>query len=500
MVVVLAAGSYHALADPGDLLLDDVTIVSPEREAPLVDAWVAVRNGRIVALGDGKPALDGSWSDARVLHGQGAFLTPGLIDSHVHLAAVPGFPFPVPEALRPLAEEYELQLPRSYLYFGFTTVIDLNVMDQGFLDRFEQRPLHPDLYHCGGALVIANGYPMAFLPPETRFDTFPNFLYDPARGNEIPQRFEPEDHTPAATVSRVADSGGICVKTHWETGFGPLRGLPTPSEETIAEVIRESRARDLVVTMHANSLDAHRFAVRADVDVIVHGLWNAPSDPAGLPEAVRTVLDTTIEKRIGYMPTMQVLAGMQLMFEPGFLEDPALAAVLPAALIEWYRTPEGRWFVEELRTDFDGLPDERIAAIYERRDGPLSISNATVAYLAGRDTRFLFGSDTPSSPTYGNPPGLNGYLEMQNLVAAGVSPRQVLAAATIANAEAFNLDDRYGTIEAGKVANLLLLKENPLQAVTAWDTIETVVLHGAPVERRTLSAVMDGSRGDPPSR
>lgn len=497
---MLAACSACALADEGDLLLSDVTIVSPERATPLANGWVAVRNGRIATLGDGNPELDDSWADARILDGRGAYLTPGLIDSHVHLAAVPGMPFPVPDGLRPLTGEYEVQLPRSYLYHGFTTVIDLNVMDSGFLARFEQRPLHPDLYHCGAALVVANGYPMAFLPPETRFDVFPNFLYDPEQAENIPDRFEPRDHRPAAAVARVADSGGICVKTHWETGFGPLSGLPTPSQAMIEEVIRESRARDLVVTMHANSLDAHRFATRAGVDVIVHGLWNAPRNPGGLPEDVRTVLDTTIGKRIGYMPTMQVLAGMQLMFEPAFLDDPALAAVLPAALIEWYRTPDGRWFADELRAEFDGLPDERIAAIYESQDGPLFMSKATVAYLAERDARFLFGSDTPSSPTYGNPPGLNGYLEMLNLAAAGVSPRQLLIAATIANAEAFNLDDRYGSVEPGKVANLLLLRENPLESVTAWDTLETVVLHGAPVERRTLSAVKAGSRGDPPSR
>jgi hypothetical protein len=190
---------------------------------------------------------------------------------------------------------------------------------------------------------------------------------------------------------------------------------------------------------------------------------------------------------------------MELMFKAGFLEDPALAAVLPAALIDWYRTPDGRWFADELRAEFDGLPDERIAAIYEGEDGPLSMSNATVAYLAERDARFLFGSDTPSSPTYGNPPGLNGYLELQNLAAAGVSPRQLLVAATIANAEAFKLDDRYGTVEVGKVANLLLLTDNPLQSATAWDTIETVVLHGAPVERGALSGLSAGNRGDPPS-
>jgi imidazolonepropionase-like amidohydrolase len=188
------------------------------------------------------------------------------------------------------------------------------------------------------------------------------------------------------------------------------------------------------------------------------------------------------------MPTMQVLEGMRLMYDPEFLDDPALAAVIPAELIDWYRSDEGRWFAEELRADFGGVDDERIQAIYERGGGGRAASQMTVKYLAERDARFLFGTDTPSGPTYGNPPGYNGAMEMKLLVEAGVSLRQLLIAATIANAEAFHLDDRYGTIQAGKIANLLLLDQNPLESVDAWNTIRAVVLHGEWIDRASLSA------------
>ena len=469
----------------GDLVLRNVTIVSPERAAPLTGAWVAVRDGQIAAVGAGNP--DDSWSRATVVDGEGRYLTPGLIDSHVHLAYVPGFPSPTPPELNHIAEEYEAQLPRSYLYFGYTTLIDLNVTDRAFIDRFKARRLRPDVYDCDGALAVANGYPMAFRPPDLRFQPYRNFLYDPRQADDIPAEYSPEDHTPQAAVGRVVASGGICVKTFWETGFGPLRGLPTPTQAMIADVIRASRANGLVVTMHANSLDAHQFATEAGVDVIVHGLWNAPAEGA-LSDATRTVLDATIEKRIGYMPTMQVLAGMGLMFQPDFLDDPALAAVVPADLIDWYRTPDGQWFVEELRADFGGADNESILATASTEGGAASTSRKTTRYLAAHDARFLFGSDTPSSPTYGNPPGYNGYLEMKQLVAAGVSLRQLLAAATIDNAEAFNLADRYGTVEEGKVANMLLLDENPLDSVGAWNNIHAVILHGEWIDRTSLTA------------
>lgn len=496
-VLVLAGcgGAGEGDADPGnsapgaagigaDLVVRNVTIVSPDSAHSGADSWVAVSDGRIAATGTGSPP-----AARKVIDAEGRYLTPGLIDSHVHLAAVPGMAYPPPAALQHLVDVYAAQLPRSYLYFGYTTLIDLAVMDRGFLDRFESQPRHPDLFHCDGPLVLANGYPMAFLPPETRFDYSPNFLYDARQADRIPGEFRPRDHTPAAAVARVAEHGGICVKTYWETGFGPLSGLPTPTETLIAEVIDAAREHRLVVTMHANSLDGHRFATDAGVDVIVHGLWNAPAGTAGAPhESVTAVLDATLAKDIGYMPTMQVLAGMGLMFDPDFLDDPMLAAVLPGELIDWYRTPDGRWFAEELGAEFGDMDDAQIRAHFETGFSAHDTSRKTAGYLAARDGRLLFGSDTPSSPTYGNPPGYNGYLEMQNLVAAGVTLPQLLAMATIENAKAFGLDDRYGTVEPGKVANLLLLQENPLETVEAWASIETVILHGEPLDRASLAA------------
>lgn len=52
----------------------------------------------------------------------------------------------------------------------------------------------------------------------------------------------------------------------------------------------------------------------------------------------------------------------------------------------------------------------------------------------------------------------------------------------------FRLDDRIGTVEPGKVANLLLLGASPLESVTAYDAIETVFLQGEPLRRSALSA------------
>jgi imidazolonepropionase-like amidohydrolase len=120
--------------------------------------------------------------------------------------------------------------------------------------------------------------------------------------------------------------------------------------------------------------------------------------------------------------------------------------------------------------------------------GALRQVRQVVAYLASKDADFLFGTDTPSAPTYGNLPGLNGYLEMQQLQKAGLSLAQILRAATISNARKFKIDSQLGTVEPGKIANLVLLKKSPLESVEAYDSISTVWVHGKPVSRESLAA------------
>jgi imidazolonepropionase-like amidohydrolase len=124
--------------------------------------------------------------------------------------------------------------------------------------------------------------------------------------------------------------------------------------------------------------------------------------------------------------------------------------------------------------------------MYEQ--GALRRVRQVVAYLASRDADFLFGTDTPSDLTYGNLPGLNAYLEMQQLQKAGLSLTQIFRAATISNARKFNIESQLGTIEPGRIANLILLKKSPLESVEAYDSISTVWVHGKPVSRDSLAA------------
>jgi imidazolonepropionase-like amidohydrolase len=100
----------------------------------------------------------------------------------------------------------------------------------------------------------------------------------------------------------------------------------------------------------------------------------------------------------------------------------------------------------------------------------------------------LLGSDTPSAPTYGNQPGYDTYKEMQLMAQAGIPLSAIFAAGTINNARQLGLEKDYGTIEEGKIANLLLLEANPLASLEAWTKIDKVILRGEPIDRESLAA------------
>jgi imidazolonepropionase-like amidohydrolase len=469
----------------GDVWIQDVTLISPERSAPLAHAHVVVRVGRIASVGVDAPGA--ASPGVTVVHGAGKYLVPGLIDGHVHLAGVPGMS-PEQEAAMPEAvAEYDRQLPRSYLYFGFTAIVELNVIDRPRLDRLRAADPGPAIFDCGNSLPLAHGYPMVYMPAAMRFDAYPNFLYDPAQKATIPKKFVPTDHSPEAAVGRVAAGGGRCVKAFYEPGFDPRVGkLPVPTVSLMNDVREASHRRKLPLLLHANSVDAHRFAAAVKPDAVVHGMWNWGQEAAGaeVPVQVREVLDAERQAGVAMMPTSRVIGGLADLFVPGFLDDPHLPHVLPARIIVWYRTKDGQSFAREVTQAMVGRSREgrREVLVNTQARG-----QRAAVYFARKGGRILFGSDTPSAPTYANPPGYNGYLELRELESAGISPKQLLSAATAENARFFGLAD-YGTIEPGKIASLLILRSDPLVSTAAFDAIEIVIVKGRVLRREALSA------------
>lgn len=472
-----AAPTQHVVND--GTVIENVTLISPERATPLLHASVVIREGRIAEIGTNLVA----GPRARRIDGSGRFLIPGLIDSHVHVGHSAALDDDAIDAHPQLWSAYREQVPRAYLAFGFTSVVDLDLTpsDKAW---FEGAPLHPRLYSCGRGIKVAGGY-MAFNVPPSTSPNFPNLVYEPQEAKDWPKSLDPADYTPERAVSRAADAGAICVKAFVESGFGMFH-WPYLRTETLGRIQAVARARKLPLVVHATSVDSWREAIAAHADIIAHGLWVWPGDPGNPapPLAARDVIAAAARAGTRIQPTMQTVAGERAMIDPSLLDDPRLVIALPSAVITCLRSAEG---VKARTALLDGYRKASPAPGFETLLGAtIERTRATFELMLQDHVHLIFGSDTPGVEGFGNPPGLNGRLELQNWADAGASFFLMLRAATLDNAIALGLSHELGSIETGKRADLLLLTENPLKTPSAYDSIETVFLNGEPIARETL--------------
>jgi imidazolonepropionase-like amidohydrolase len=488
---LVLAGALPGALLAADLQIEHVTIVSPERGTPIGDALVRVHDGRIVDIRKAGGATAQSRRDAIVIDGSGLFLAPGLIDSHVHLGDIPGMRSDQEAEHPDIARAAWDQIPRSYLLYGFTTLIDLISTPQG-MARWKSHDLAPDAYFCGGAALM-DGYSMNYAPQPQRYEGWPYMIIEP--GTQAPDGIDPAMHTPQAVVSRMKSDGAICVKTFFERGFGGVRNLPVPKLETIREVVKTAHAAGIPVLLHANSDEAQRFGLDAGVDIMAHGMWNLyqeHSTTSVVTPGMKKILDEEVARNVGLQPTMQVLYGLRDVVGTSFLSDPRLTRVLPLNLIDWYRSAEGQWFhvavSQDMKLPADASPSQLDHAANEGFASAIDRGKQVTAYVVARHGRILFGTDTPSAPTYANPPGLNGWLEMHRLIEAGETPAQIFKSATLTNAQALQLDPDIGTVQIGKRANLLLLRQDPTQTIDAYVGIAKVILNGRVLDPSELAA------------
>lgn len=480
---------WLAFAGPvlaADLVIEQVTVISPQYGKAQPRQNVLIRDGRIVSVG---PKSVSAAAGAVHIDGRGKFLTPGLMDSHVHVSDVPGLPNGgMDPEFKPLVDAYVRQQPRSYLYYGVTQLLDLSGIPER-IQAFEAQPRHPDLFRCGAAMVL-DGYPTLFVPAALRYRLWPDYIYEPANAatHPLPKGADPAQHTPEAVVDRLAASGARCIKIFIENGFADASDWPMMSKATLRKVRAATRKRGLPLIAHANAIDMQRIALDdAQVDVLAHGLWNWNefATNEGVPPAIAAHLREIHAKKIGYQPTLRVIAALADLFREDTLKDPAYAKVVPAPLLEWYSTPAGQWFKEQTRKEVGGAPDMKAMHIFTVIE---SRGMRAARYLNGLGQPLLVGSDTPSAPTFGSQPGYDTYREMRMMAQSGISLPAIFRAATINNARQFGLDKDYGTVEAGKIANLLLLDANPLETMRAWTSIDRIILRGAVIKRESLAA------------
>lgn len=473
----LIAGLMPAAVTAADsLLIRDVYLISPEAKVSASPVNVLIEEGRIRAIGtEVYPAT-------QTLQGERQYLIPGLIDTHVHLQGVPGM-VEGKHTESALYQQALARIPRSYLYFGFTSLLDLaSTGDE--IASWNSQPIAPQAQFCS-PILIPGGYPLALMPESSRQSANTHLLDD---RHSHPNSSPPASHSPSELIANAKSQHARCVKVFYETGFGPMRDLPVPSERIIREVVSAAHDNSLPVYLHGTSASAYEFGLRTGVDMVVHGLWN----PEDLTEQQVNKLAQRVAKAgIAVQPTIQVLIGEQELLNPDFFDHPDTRAAIPSELLAWYQTDAGQWMTHRIA---EGVGAPKGATASERYQQAQVTYEPIISSVMGfsrqlitHQGRLVFGSDTPSGPIYTQFPGLNGRREIQRWHELGVELPDIFQALTINNARLLRQHD-LGSVAPGKVANLLLLNKNPLTSIDAYDSISWVILKGTPIPRDSLAS------------
>lgn len=459
---IAVSTAFQALpgVPPPPKALVGATLIDGTGAAPVPDSVVVLREGKIDCAGTRAACPVPSGID--VLDVSGQWLTPGLIDAHVHFSQT-GWADARPDALdvrdrHPYAETiadlaaHPERFYRSQLCSGVTAVFDVGGFPWtlGLSAEAENDTLSPRVVAAGPLLTTIDHW--LNLPGERQMI----FLKDAEATRE--------------GVRWLAARGSRAVKIWF------IVDEERPFEE-LAAVVRaaaeEAAAKKLPLIVHATGLKEAKESLRAGAAVLVHGV-----NDLGLDEEF---LRLAKEKDVVYVPTLTVGSGYQRMFEGALagkapeIDDPngCVDPVTRARVAETAKVPAGRT-AEQIR-----VRGER-NAVRER------IGAENLKMVAAAGITIALGTDA------GNPLTLHGpsvYAEMEAMQAAGMTPGDVLIAATRGGARALGRSSEIGTVEKGRLADLLIVGGDPTAAIRNLRQVRYVVRGGVVRPIAELSAL-----------
>lgn len=398
-------------------------------------------------------ALPPDLAQAPSVDGTGRYLTPGLIDAHVHLSLTPSG-----AKLQPSREE-ELALWQQhlagYVASGVTTVLDTGVLpeDAVALEALALEGPAPWIRWLGPLVSPDGGYPHSVLPAF------------PAATSEAVLREQVAAFDPLQPLG---------IKVTVEDGMlGPIWPL---LPEALFRVLREERdQRGSVLYAHAMEPAEYDYALAQGVDGFVH-----PPHGAG-----KRLGPELAARGLPVVTTLSAYESMLIGSEPERLDEP-LFDVVPVVEREAALDPD--WQKESARRVArtlmpHGGPARGVVAQMLRAPGPvrgrLRKLGRILRQLEEAGVTLVLGSDSGNWPVF--PYEFHGpttVREVELLHEAGLRPETVLAASTVNAARMLGIEAEVGRVAPGQRADLLLLAENPLEEPTAYRKRELVVLGG----------------------
>lgn len=380
---------------------------------------LVIEDGRIKAMSAGHS--DPAGGAARTINLKGMTCLPGLIDSHVHLTGETS-PTGYTDQFRWNVADYAIRstvYARRTLEAGFTTVRNLGDGDNASIslrNAINQGVVPgPRIYTAGSAIGSTGGH---------------------ADGTDGYRADLQGDPGPKLGIINGPDDAWKAVRQHYKDGADLIKIMPSGgvldesssvdnAQMTMQEleaVIAAAHDYGFTVAAHAHGAEAIRRAVTAGVDSIEHGTYMSDAD-------------------------------MKLMKQRGTWYVPTIIA--------------GRYVAEKAAVP--GYYPEQIAA-KARQVGPVIQKTAGRAFKAG--VKMAFGTDAGVYPH-----GQNAK-EFEYMVEAGIPNAYALQAATVNAAALLKQSDNMGSLEAGKFADMIAVKGNPLDDISLMKQVDFVMKGG----------------------
>lgn len=421
------------------LVIEGATLIDGTGKPPMTRAVIVIQGDRIQNIfrkGEQKYP-----PQARVIQADGKTIIPGLFDIDTHIGQ---------QGLEAAA-----QALTNYLYHGITNISDTGVtfLHGPGLRQLEQQGklIAPRVFEAGPTLVAVGGHPI----PINR-----------AMGRAIDTRTLTQIDGPETAVQQVRryvnELKVTTIKSGLESG-GDL-GYPRMTNETYKALVDEAHRLHMKVYTHAVQMSDVGDALSGGVDLLAHSFAEAIT-----PDS--KILKTMLSRKVSWLPTINNGESASKLFDhPEIWNDPQVLKAIPARYIEMAQDPK---VLDRIRPQLPG----------SRKSMATRMQTVKVLYDAG--INILVGTDSTGAPHrmfY----GWDIHRELEHLVNAGMKPMDVIVAASRKAAEYLGQEKSLGTIEPGKMADLIVLSKDPLQDIRNSRSIEQVIYAGKIIDRDNL--------------
>jgi imidazolonepropionase-like amidohydrolase len=447
---VFLSGATRAQKSAADdlLVLNNVTIVDVRSGALEREQTVILERNHVASVGPNKSAKYPR--NAPSVNCRGLFLIPGLWDMHVHLVFGDWFP-----------DAQEISLP-LFVASGVTGVRDMgSELDivQAWRNEIEAgRLIGPRIYTSGPML---DG-------PKPRFPSSVAIA-------------TPEDARRAVADLKLRGADFIKLQS-----LVPRDAVFAVAEEAqkqeiafaghVPDAVRASEMSRAGMKSFEHLIGIFEGSSPAEDDFLkgnkAEGRFLATYDPA----RAASLAEILAKNQTWQCPTLVWERGGNLIDVSDFSKD-ARVKYVPAS----WKNKTWKRFTDEI-TEGYGADDLAIRKRFVEKE--LEV----VGMLHKTGVPFLAGTDTPAGVHIF--PGYSLHEELQRFVAAGFTPLEALQTATINPARFFGMEDQAGTVEKGKLADLVLLSANPLDDIRNTEKIAGVIVNGQYFRRAELDKIL----------